>query len=167
MMTNDDVPRNMPYPQGRKPITPNSRYSSPSPSYNYNYNSNSSYPSQQHLRRKMDNRFKRDNRDNGNSNERLMRQNDLIIRLLKEIRDRLPPPPVSAPVNAETARQNRPAEEIERTEAAGVVPATQELQTPAPEAGNEAEAGNLAAAPVDEASPSEQQTLTEGNREAE
>jgi hypothetical protein len=163
MMTNDDVPRNMPYPQGRKPITPNTRYSSPSPSYNYNYNSNSSYPSQQHMRRKMDNRFKRDNRDNGNSNERLMRQNDLIIRLLKEIRDRLPPPPVTAAVsgvNAETARQNGPAEEMERTEAAG---ASQELQASEPEAGNQAET----VASVNDAPQVEPQPQTEGEREGE
>jgi hypothetical protein len=137
MMTNDDVPRNQPPypPQGRKPIQPNSRYS-PSPSYNYNYNSNSSYPSQQHLRRKMDNRFKRDNGNSSGSSDRLMRQNDLIIRLLKEIRDRLPPPPVTAAVsgvNAEAARQNGPAEEMERTEAPGLEP-----QAAVPEPGNQA-----------------------------
>jgi hypothetical protein len=145
MMTNEEVPRNLPpYPQGRKPIQPNSRFSSPSPSYNYNYNSNSGYPSQQHLRRKMDNRFKRDTRDNnnGNSSERLMRQNELIIRLLKEIRDRLPPPPVSAQANVadvESARQNGPAEEMERTEAQG-----QDPQAVSPEPGNQAAAADSA-----------------------
>jgi hypothetical protein len=128
MMTNDDVPRGMPYQQGRKPLPPgkyqDTRYS-PSTSYNYNYNSNSAYPSQQHLRRKMDNRFKR---DNSNGGERLMRQNDLIIRLLKEIRDRLPPPPVSAPsapvagAETETVRQNGPAGEAEQSEAVQTEP---------------------------------------------
>jgi hypothetical protein len=154
MMTNDDVPRGMSYPQGRKPVPPNSRYS-PSPSYNYNYNTNSSFPSQQqHLRRKMD-RFKRDG-GNGNGNERLMRQNDLIIRLLKEIRDRLPPPPVSAPVNGSdtgTTHQTRLTEEMPG----------QELQTPAPEAGNQ----TAAVASVNEAPRTEAQPLDEGNPEAE
>lgn len=36
----------------------------------------------------------RDLRNNFNSNDRLIKQNDIIIRLLKEIRDRLPPPPI-------------------------------------------------------------------------
>jgi hypothetical protein len=153
MMTNDDVPRGMPYPQGqgRKPLPPNSRYG-PSPSYNYNYNTNASFPSQQqHMRRKME-RFKR---DNGNLSERLMRQNDLIIRLLKEIRDRLPPPPVSAAAggsDAVAARQNRPFE--------GAPP--QEIQAPAPE-----ESGQAASAPVDETPRTGQPQPAEENREGE
>jgi len=146
MMNNDDVPRSIPYQQVRKPSQPSTR-SSPSPSYNYNYNANSGYSSQQHMRRKID-RFKRDTGNgngNGNGNERLMRQNDLIIRLLKEIRDRLPPPPVSAQSvsvssgDAETARQNGQAEDMERAETTGVEPAGVERQAPppAPDAGNQ------------------------------
>jgi hypothetical protein len=135
MMTNDDVPRNMPYQQGRKPVPPN-RYS-PSPSYNYNYNTNSQYSSQQHTRKKFD-RFKR---DNGNLNDRIMRQNDLIIRLLKEIRDRLPPPAPVQPsaVEAETVRQNVPAavEETERGEGVDAVERRPQDHE-APEPGNEA-----------------------------
>jgi hypothetical protein len=144
MMTNDDVPRSMPFQQGRKPLTPgkyqDNRYS-PSSNYNYNYNSNSVYPSQQqNFRRKMDNRFKRDG--NGNNNERLMRQNDLIIRLLKEIRDRLPPPPVPAPSisnDVEASHQNGHAADLERTETAAV---TTEPQVTVPEAENTETAGN-------------------------
>ncbi|HEX2956883.1 MAG TPA: hypothetical protein VHO70_08620, partial [Chitinispirillaceae bacterium] len=51
-------------------------------SYNNNHNG------QQNQRRRPD-RFKR---DNYNHNDRLIKQNDIIIRLLKEIRDRLPAP---------------------------------------------------------------------------
>ncbi len=75
-----------------------------SPSMNYNYNSNqpqhgnhgnhsnhgnSNYGNQQHQRRKPA-PFKRDNHG---ANDRIVKQNDIIIRLLKEIRDRLPEPP--------------------------------------------------------------------------
>lgn len=79
-----------------------------SPSMNYNYNGNqaqhgnhgnhsthgnhgnSGFNNQQNQRRKP-NQFKRDNHG---VNDRLVKQNDIIIRLLKEIRDRLPEPPV-------------------------------------------------------------------------
>jgi hypothetical protein len=95
MMNSDDVPRGLPYQQGRKSIPSKYQDNRYSPSANYNYNSNGGFPSQQqYQRRRIDNRFKK---DNVNYNDRIMRQNDLIIRLLKEIRDRLPSPPVSAP----------------------------------------------------------------------
>jgi hypothetical protein len=92
MMNNDDFNR-APAPQmqpSRKPYTPN-RFGNTGPGYN-SYNQNSSFNNgQQHPRRRVD-RFKRESL---NSNDKVTRQNDLIIRLLKEIRDRLPPPPVS------------------------------------------------------------------------
>lgn len=75
-----------------------SRYS-PSTSYNYNQNGHmrgqgQSY--QQHPRRRID-RYKR---ESIGSSDRLVKQNDIIIKLLKEIRDRLPKP-VQIPVNTE------------------------------------------------------------------
>jgi hypothetical protein len=138
MMYSDDVPHSMPFQQGRKPLPPNkyqdNRYS-PSANYNYNYKGNGGFSSQQQ-RRRIDRYNKR---DNGNSSERLLRQNDLIIRLLKEIRDRLPPPAVPAHYDngdSEPARQNGRCgdEAVERAEA----PAT---EAAAPEA-------NVAAAAV-------------------
>jgi hypothetical protein len=61
-----------------------------SPSISYNYSPQSGYNgnAQMHPRRRTD-RFRR---DPINPNDRLVRQNDIIIRLLKEIRDRLPEP---------------------------------------------------------------------------
>lgn len=61
-----------------------------SPSTSYNYGHHGGYNGmQQHPRRRAD-RFKR---ETINQSDKLVKQNDLIIRLLKEIRDRLPPPP--------------------------------------------------------------------------
>ncbi len=107
-MINDDSSRNMHYPPARKPIPPKSQVYSPSTSYNYNgtqtahgNHGNPNYGSQQHLRRKP-NQFKRDNHG---ATDRLAKQNDIIIRLLKEIRDRLPPPPVVAGENNEALEQ--------------------------------------------------------------
>jgi hypothetical protein len=113
MMNNEDIPRGIPPQQSRRPIIPNYKDTRYSPSTNYNYNTNNSYgnPQQQHPRRRVD-RFKRETM---NSSDRLLRQNDIIIRLLKEIRDRLPAPPASAHVEADT-------EEIERTEASAAEP---------------------------------------------
>jgi len=93
---NDDFNRAPQTPQSRKPFTPN-RYNNPG-GYNYNYNQNQGgFNGQQHPRRRTD-RFKRETL---NSNDKIARQNDIIIRLLKEIRDRLPPPPVSTAVPAD------------------------------------------------------------------
>jgi hypothetical protein len=63
-----------------------------SPSISYNYSPQTGYNgnTQMHSRRRNNNdRFRR---EPTNSNERVIRQNDIIIRLLKEIRDRLPEP---------------------------------------------------------------------------
>ena len=114
-MNSDDVPRGLPYQQGRKSIPSKYQDNRYSPSANYNYNSNGGFPpQQQYQRRRIDNRFKK---DNVNYNERIMRQNDLIIRLLKEIRDRLPSPPVPAPaegIDVDIARTGGQLEEAER-----------------------------------------------------
>ena len=61
-----------------------------SPSSNYHFNANGgNYQGhhQQHPRRRSD----RYRRESLNSSDRLVKQNDIIIKLLKEIRDRLPP----------------------------------------------------------------------------
>jgi len=57
-----------------------------SPSSNYHYNSGQNSFQHQHPRRRSD-RFRRESLNNA---DRLIKQNDIIIRLLKEIRDRLP-----------------------------------------------------------------------------
>lgn len=75
---------------------------SPSTSYKYTNNNNSFSNGQQQPFRRND-RFKR---DTPNPNERLIRQNDIIIRLLKDIRDRLPSPPQSEMEHTENASQN-------------------------------------------------------------
>lgn len=62
---------------------------SPSTSYNYGHQGSYNGGMQQHPRRRAD-RFKR---ESINLNDKVVKQNDIIIRLLKEIRDRLPPPP--------------------------------------------------------------------------
>jgi hypothetical protein len=119
MMNADESPRSMPYQQVRKPYQSkyqDNRYNS-SPSTSYNYNSGNGYAGQQqHPRRRVD-RFKR---EAINYSERIMKQNDLIIRLLKEIRDRLPAPPVSASVDtgdSDPARQNARTEAAEMADA--------------------------------------------------
>jgi hypothetical protein len=109
MMNSDEVPRGqqIPYQQMRKPYQSkyqDNRYNS-SPSMSYNYNSGNGYAGQQHPRRRTD-RFKR---ETINYSERIMKQNDLIIRLLKEIRDRLPAPAVPTSydtADVDGARQN-------------------------------------------------------------
>jgi hypothetical protein len=102
-MSSDDSFRNPQYSGNRKPNNKSQVYS-PSANYNYNGNQtqlgnhnsghgshsghgNSNYSNQQQPRRKNTN-YK--SRDNHGMNDRLIKQNDIIIRLLKEIRDRLP-----------------------------------------------------------------------------
>jgi hypothetical protein len=93
-MNNDDSQRmNMQNPGMRKPMA--GKYPSKNPNYSpstsFNYSPQSGYNSggQMQPRRRVD-RFRRETL---NTSERTIRQNDIIIRLLKEIRDRLPEPP--------------------------------------------------------------------------
>jgi hypothetical protein len=123
-MNNEDAPRGAPY-QGRRPYPSkfqdnragsgenrynqgenrygqNSNYSS----FGYNKGTNPSYSAgQQHAHKKID-RF---HREPVNYSEKLVKQNDLIIKLLKEIRDRLPAPPVSETPEAESGAMNQNA----------------------------------------------------------
>lgn len=103
-MNGDEMSRGMMNQQNRKPNLPKHSYS-PSSNYGFNYSNgynsgnNSGYNSQQqqHQRRRPDHRFKNgSNGHHSNYNERLVKQNDLIIKLLKEIRDRLPAPPIDS-----------------------------------------------------------------------
>ncbi|MGB7569171.1 MAG: hypothetical protein WBM07_15025, partial [Chitinivibrionales bacterium] len=94
-MNNDDSQRmNMQNPGMRKPMagkypSKNPNYS-PSASFNYSPQSGYNGGGQMHPRRRVD-RFRREAL---NTSERTIKQNDIIIRLLKEIRDRLPGPPI-------------------------------------------------------------------------
>ena len=75
-----------------------------SPSTSYNYSPAAGFNGGQNPRRRND-RFKRESL---NMSDRTVKQNDLIIRLLKEIRDRLPPPPVVAQKPADAAQADAP-----------------------------------------------------------
>ena len=110
-MNSDESSRNMHYSSNRKSIQPKNQGYSPSTNYNYNGNQsqhgnhgnfgNPNYGNP-HPQRRKPNQFKRDNHW---VSDRLAKQNDVIIRLLKEIRDRLPTLPV-VPV-VESAEQNQ------------------------------------------------------------
>jgi hypothetical protein len=114
-MNSDESPRNTQYSQNRKPYPPKPQVYSPSSSYNYNgsqgqhgggshgSHGNQNYGSQQHQQRRKPMPFKRDN--NYGAMDKLSKQNDIIIRLLKEIRDRLPAPPASVVVEQQEAEQ--------------------------------------------------------------
>jgi len=87
---------------------------SPSTSYNYGHQGGRQGGGQggyggmqQHPRRRAD-RFKR---ESINLNDKVVKQNDIIIRLLKEIRDRLPPPPNQDPAQALAADDARIAQD--------------------------------------------------------
>jgi hypothetical protein len=85
-----------------------------SPSTSYNYGHHGGYSGmQQHPRRRAD-RFKR---ETINQSDKLVKQNDLIIRLLKEIRDRLPPPPYQEQHVAQAADAGIPVQDA--TDATG------------------------------------------------
>jgi|GEM_PF-1512768 len=89
--------------QNRRPSSPNRFDSKPSysPSSNYNFNSsspsssygNTGYGNQQGFKKftRQDHKFK--GGGGHHSSDKLVKQNDQIIKLLKEIRDRLPAPP--------------------------------------------------------------------------
>jgi hypothetical protein len=104
-MNNDDSQRmDAQNPGMRKPMSAKYPEKRPnySPSTSYNYSPQTGHTggqAQMHPRRRTDN-FRR---ETPNASDRIFRQNDIIIRLLKEIRDRLPEPPV---VNREDADAN-------------------------------------------------------------
>jgi hypothetical protein len=119
-MNNDDSQRmNMQNPGMRQPMA--GKYPSKSPNYSpstsFNYSPQSGYNGggQMHPRRRVDH-FRR---ETVNTSDRTIKQNDMIIRLLKEIRDRLPEPP-----NMER-KENVGAEEVceawDREETRGAV----------------------------------------------
>jgi hypothetical protein len=95
-MNNDDSQRaGMGNPGNRKMGPPKYPEKMPnySPSTSYNYSPATGFNGgQQHPRRRNDH-FKR---DTSNMSDRIAKQNDIIIRVLKEIRDRLPPPATQA-----------------------------------------------------------------------
>jgi hypothetical protein len=74
---------------------------SPSTAFNYGHHGGGYSNMQQHPRRRAD-RFKRESL---NLNDKVVKQNDMIIRLLKDIRDRLPPPQGTQPLPAPQALQ--------------------------------------------------------------
>ena len=92
-----------------------------SPSTSYNYGHHGGYNGmQQHPRRRAD-RFKR---ETINQSDKLVKQNDLIIRLLKEIRDRLPPPPYQ---EQHSTQAQDPGTQVQNaTDAPGAQDATQD-----------------------------------------
>lgn len=123
-MNSDDSSRGNSSYTNRKPATPkyekNHVYS---PSTNYNYNStqpnhgNQSFGNQPQGQRRKPVPFKRDS--SGSSTDKLVKQNDIIIRLLKEIKERLPLP---ATTNASFSS----SDEIESTESS-VMPGVDEI----------------------------------------
>ncbi len=105
-MNSDETSRNMHYSSNRKPNQSKGHVYSPSTNYNYGGNQNmhgnhsaAGYGNQQHHQRRKPNQFKRDGYVG--AGDRLAKQNDIIIKLLKEIRDRLPPPPQADPAGQE------------------------------------------------------------------
>lgn len=119
-MNGDEMSRGM-YQQNRRPSSQNKSYNSPSANYSYNYNSigngNSSYNNGGHQQSykkpgangHTNNKFKNHHGSGGSSDKQLIKQNDQIIKLLREIRDRLPAP-VAAP-----ASQVAPEQEFDDT----------------------------------------------------
>jgi hypothetical protein len=132
-MNTDEGPRmNMQNHGMRKPMSGKYPEKSPnySPSTSYNYSPQTGYAgnSQMYQRRRPEHV----KRDGPSPYDRLARQNDIIIRLLKEIRDRLPEPqnpslngsdaaePIAsatAPAEGWERDENAPAECAEKTDA--------------------------------------------------
>jgi hypothetical protein len=116
---------------------------SPSVSYNYSPQSGFSGSNPANARRRPD-QFRKDPQNNS---ERLMRQNDIIIKLLKEIRDRLP------------KQAESEADPVDQTVDTSVVDATTTDIPAAADAWNDADAiGNMVddtsdEIPVDEDQP--------------
>jgi hypothetical protein len=124
-MNGDEMSRGM-YQQNRRPSSQNKSYNSPSANYSYNnYNSNGNGNSgynngghQQSYKKPgggghTNNKFKSHHSGGGSSNDKqLIKQNDQIIKLLKEIRDRLPAPTEGLPVSQPAPEQD--FDEIDR-----------------------------------------------------
>lgn len=102
-MNNDDSRGNQTSYQHRKPSSPHKNAYSPNSVYYGNSNHNSQQPQQQQRKKHFSGGHGTGGHGTGghgtggynkgsNNNDRLMKQNDTIIRLLKEIRDRLPAP---------------------------------------------------------------------------
>jgi hypothetical protein len=123
-MNGDEMSRGM-YQQNRRPSSQNKSYNSPSANYSYNYNSNSNGNGNgnsgynnggghQSSYKKpggggyTNNKFKSHHGGGGggSSDKQLIKQNDQIIKLLKEIRDRLPAPPAGSPVSQPAPEQD-------------------------------------------------------------
>lgn len=87
---------------------------SPSASYNYQNTQGRGQGYQQHPRRRID-RFKRENM---NFSDKLVKQNDIIIRLLKEIRDSLAgtPQPATKIEGSDMVEQKNTSVSVETTE---------------------------------------------------
>jgi hypothetical protein len=86
---------------------------SPSTAFNYGHHGGGYSNMQQHPRRRAD-RFKRESL---NLNDKVVKQNDMIIRLLKEIRDRLPLPPAqeSQPLPLQALQQGQASADTDVT----------------------------------------------------
>lgn len=103
-MSSDDYARGSHYSSNRRPGGSGPKSHNYSPSSNYNYGNGNSHGNSNHgnhgnssggggskpHHRKPGPPFKREGHG---SSDKLIKQNDLIISLLKEIRDRLPAPP--------------------------------------------------------------------------
>jgi hypothetical protein len=131
-MNGDDNPRNgignRAGPVPRYAADKNANYS-PSTSFNYNNSRNpggGNYNNQQpqNIRRRFDNnnKFKK---PVPNSNDKIIKQNDSIIRLLKEIRDRLPPPPETVGSVADAAAQTDLIAEVTESHADAIAQSDQ------------------------------------------
>ncbi|HMA65164.1 MAG: hypothetical protein ACM31E_02145 [Fibrobacterota bacterium] len=127
-MNGDEMSRGM-YQQNRRPSSQNKSYNSPSANYSYNYNSsgngNSGYNNGGHQQsykkpggggQHTNNKFKSHHGGGGGSSDKLLiKQNDQIIKLLKEIRDRLPAPPAGSPVSQPAPEQDLDDVDVERS----------------------------------------------------
>jgi hypothetical protein len=100
-----------------------------SPSTAFNYSPGTGFTGgQQHPRHRND-RFKR---ESPNMSDRIVKQNDIIIRLLKEIRDRLPGPVYQDQKPAAPAESTAPVADASESGADGNAGTEQSAQAPGP-----------------------------------
>ena len=100
-----------------------------SPSTAFNYSPGTGFTGgQQHPRHRND-RFKR---ESPSMTDRIVKQNDIIIRLLKEIRDRLPGPVYQEQKPAAPAENAVPVADASESGAEGNAAAEQSAQPPGP-----------------------------------